>query len=351
MIYRRGEGAAMSKLQNRILVPMSVFDIIGSIGWAFSDTLIPRGSSCTYGAIGNKATCTTQGIMLSLGLCVPMYNCMLSLHYLVVIKHNMQGTVITRYECCMHACAVLPVLTGCIIAASADLINSYGMVCWLAERDVFGEMHDSNPTSNAIYLVLYFANMTFGLVIVVTIAFCMTNIYLIVRKQEEQLLRAHRFQSSRVEDTRNSYESRLTGAVLEAKKQATLYVGSFVLTFSFNLSLLVYVAVSGTLSSSGYPYAILILQGIFSPLQGFWNFLAYIRPKYNIINSQQQYRGKGMFRKLLITIFYKPEDNEESRNRNESSMSGSLELPSPTNRPLPIRTTTATALETIDTIV
>ena len=51
MIVRGGK-ARLSKMQNRLLLPMSVFDIIASTAIGFSTAPIPRGTSCTYGAIG-----------------------------------------------------------------------------------------------------------------------------------------------------------------------------------------------------------------------------------------------------------------------------------------------------------
>ncbi len=95
MVLRRGRDG-FAKFQNRLLLPMSVFDIIGSIGWAFSTTPIPRGSNCTYGALGNEATCVTQGFMITLGLAVPMYNAMLCIYYLLVVKYNIRDEVIVE---------------------------------------------------------------------------------------------------------------------------------------------------------------------------------------------------------------------------------------------------------------
>ena len=53
------------------------------------------------------------------------------------------------------------------------------------------------------------------------------------------------------------------------------------------------------------PFPIMLMQGIFSPLQGFWNFLAYIRPRFVIVSDQHD--DKNIFQRLFITIFKKPE--------------------------------------------
>ena len=128
MVIHRGR-VGIAKFQNRLLLPMSVFDIIGSIGWAFSTTPIPRGSNCSYGAVGNEATCVTQGFMITLGFIVPMYNAMLCIYYLLVVKYNVRDEVIAKYEPLMHLICICPALSATIVAATNDLFNNFISIC------------------------------------------------------------------------------------------------------------------------------------------------------------------------------------------------------------------------------
>ena len=53
------------------------------------------------------------------------------------------------------------------------------------------------------------------------------------------------------------------------------------------------------------PFPLLAIQGILLPLEGFWNFLAYFRPRYNIISKN--HKGKNAFQKFYLTIMSKPQ--------------------------------------------
>jgi hypothetical protein len=125
MISRGRVGLA--RLQNRLLVCMSIFDLLGSLGQALSTAPIPRGSNCAYGAIGNKGTCTAQGILVQLGLIVPCYNAMLSIYYLAVIKYNVSDETLVKYELPMHIMSIAPSLSVIIIACWKDYFNNYTM--------------------------------------------------------------------------------------------------------------------------------------------------------------------------------------------------------------------------------
>lgn len=126
LMISRGR-AGLARLQNRLLVCMSFFDILGSLAYAASTAPIPRGSSCAYGAIGNKASCTAQGILLQLGLIVPCYNAILCVYYLAVIKYNVSDEVLAKYEPLMHFTSIAPSVIIIIIASLKDYFNNYAM--------------------------------------------------------------------------------------------------------------------------------------------------------------------------------------------------------------------------------
>ena len=69
---------------HRLLLGMSVYDILESI-WNFASTwAIPEGTSGVWQARGTTATCTVQGFFLTLSVAVPIYNAFLSLYYVMV---------------------------------------------------------------------------------------------------------------------------------------------------------------------------------------------------------------------------------------------------------------------------
>ena len=298
---------------------MSVFDIIGSIGWAFSTTPIPRGSTCTYGAIGNEATCITQGFMISLGLIVPMYNAMLCIYYLLVVKYNVRDEVIAKYEPLMHFISICPALTGAIVAAANDLFNNFLTTCWIIERGTFGQHEKVYHGENAVLSALYGIGMLFAVLILLTIGYCMISIYKFVKGQQVKMS-TYQFQRPDTNDapsgnsrttTTSSRTSRLSKDVIDTKKQAFIYVGSFILTHTFSFICLVL-----NLFWAAVPFQLMLLSGITTPLQGFWNFLAYIRPRFN--NISRQHNEKSILRRLYITVFHKPEDPPPIQGRRRS---------------------------------
>ncbi len=296
MVFRRGT-AGLSRLQNRVLVPMSIFDIIGSIGFGFSSTLIPRGSNCTYGAIGNQSTCTLQGLMISLGLIVPFYNAVLCVYYLLVIKYNIRDHVIAKYERYMHIASILPPLVISAVAASASLFNNYALMCWLSEKHRYEINRDSIINADPLLSAITILVMILAISVVSVIIYCMVNLYKFVQEREVRM-NTYRFPRP---DTSNSNggrrSSNLSNVVDDTKKQAFLYVGSFFLTYFFTTIMVVF----DMFFDTPLPYPFMLLQGIFGPLQGFWNFVVFIRPRFNLVSRENQ--EKSYLQRLYITVF------------------------------------------------
>ena len=246
---------------------MSIFDIIGSIGWAFSTAPIPQGSNCAYGAIGNEATCATQGFMLTLGLIVPWYNAMLCIYYLLVVKYNVRDEVIARYEPLMHLISICPTLTVAIVAAANDLLNNFSSICcWVQHRDHYEPNHDHEPST--ILFAIYSASAISTALILLTIGYCMICLYTFVKNQQVKM-NTYQFQRPDNIDSssgntifrRRSDFSRLSNDVIDTKKQAFLYVGSFVLTYFFTNVCLVL-----DIIQIKAPYPVILMQGISAPL-------------------------------------------------------------------------------------
>ena len=173
----RGGRITLSKIQNHLLLPMSVLDVIQSTGLAFLTLPIPKGSLCTYGAIGNKITCTIQGFCLQLGFSVPSYNAMLCIYYLCTIKYNMMEEQLARYEPFMHAFAVIPSLAAAILAASFSLFNNLSVFCFVESSDRYLPKEVISHQSKKMIMVYYAVVGFLLLAVVVCICFCMISIF------------------------------------------------------------------------------------------------------------------------------------------------------------------------------
>ncbi len=330
--------AGLSTIKNRLLVAMSVFDIIGSVAWALSTTPIPRGSPCTYGAIGSTATCSIQGFMITIWATVPTYNAMLCIYFLQVIQNNVSDEILEGYERLMHLVAILPSTLTAVVAASSGLFNNYSCLCWLAAKDRYTKNHEEglepdNPTVlNFIFMIAYASTV----LVLFIIVYCMRGIYKFVRERESRM-NQYSFRPIQARNPSNAgntnRRSTLTDVVHDTFVQANLYVISFLSSFGFMIVLHICEAFF-TISA---PYPLMIVQGFLIPLQGCWNFLIYIRPRFKEVSRRNV--NKAFLWKLYFTIFYKPGANNHNsyttRNRGSNGISRTRLVTSVNPRPTP----------------
>ena len=280
--------------QNHLLLPLSLFDIIGSIGWGFSTLPIPKGSACTFMAFGNRATCITQGFMILLGHCTPMYNGALCVYYLLVVKFNVKDQVFVRYEPLIHAACILPPLFTAIVAMSNNLINNHAIACLIVDSNHYIPSSAKNNHENLTLSILYAGSLIIMVSLMIVIVYCMYTLYKFV-EDKDQTMSTYEFPAAR--------QKKKTSTVLhDTKIQAFLYVISFFLTY-IPSSILILIDV---FFQKNTPYPMNVIFAILSPLQGFWNCLAYIRPRLAIISKK--HKGKSVLSRLFITILYKPEE-------------------------------------------
>lgn len=118
---------------HRLLLAMSVYDILESF-WNFLSTWpIPAGTEGVFGASGTTQTCTAQGFFLTLSVAVPIYNAFLSLYYVLVVNFNMTDTTLKRrVEPGMHLIAFMWAFGTALTSAVMGLINNANLWCWIA---------------------------------------------------------------------------------------------------------------------------------------------------------------------------------------------------------------------------
>ena len=111
MILRRRK-VRLALFHNRLVLGMCLMDIVSSIGWGANVTMAPSYlRNRVYPAYGNEITCNIQGFFITLGLCVPFYNCCLCLYYMFYIRYEVKEDIFKKYEKYFHAIAVLPPLS------------------------------------------------------------------------------------------------------------------------------------------------------------------------------------------------------------------------------------------------
>jgi len=246
--YRR----KIAKPKNRFMLMMSVFDVLQSMAILVSTAAMPRGMGL-YGAMGNEATCTAQSILMGFGLAVPLYNSSLNLFYLLTIRYNMTTTRFSnKLEPLLHAFSVLVPLSSAATFAALGYANPSITTCLFPGKVV--------------------PRVAFTGVVIISFLFCvfsMGSICWSVLRQANRISR-HRYGTTQTN----------RGAILEKEdmvKQALSYSLAFLLTFLFpTIQTVILIGRPGVSSP-----VLDALSATFYPLQGFYNFVFYVRPGVN----------------------------------------------------------------------
>jgi hypothetical protein len=118
-VLTRGAANQPRPVYDSLMGAMAGFDIIYSICWILSSAPIWKydqygGPLGVYGAIGNYATCKAQGFFFQLGAGASLfYNVTLSVYYLLVIVYGMRETQVKKYRLYL---TVAPVLAALVMA-------------------------------------------------------------------------------------------------------------------------------------------------------------------------------------------------------------------------------------------
>ncbi|KAG7365291.1 hypothetical protein IV203_038494 [Nitzschia inconspicua] len=323
----------------RLLVGMSVFDVISTTTVIWSPFLAPSGYWWpSKHPFGNANTCRFAGTMVQLSLAnIYYYGCLGIYFFLTIRFHVRQETIASRVEPWMHLSAIslaaIPALVGAIIDFYG--VNEFFPGCWI---DDFPKGCAEDECLSPI-IAWVCAGLPFTLVIAVltvsnsTISWYVRRRYrlhvhsntgendngnstsrvfdlggssLFLGPSTEAIesnthptfnrtstKRSYSFSSRRGSKSMNestlSTPPNLSGSlhpvgqanwVRLVSSQASLYVGTFFLTYSWFFVLQVVESLDTDSRASFPTYPFMILQAFFTPMAGFWNALIFFRPKY-----------------------------------------------------------------------
>mmetsp|Transcript_3714 Transcript_3714/g.4224 ORF Transcript_3714/g.4224 Transcript_3714/m.4224 type:complete len:419 (+) Transcript_3714:58-1314(+) len=283
----------------RLLLGMSIVDILNSAALGLSFIPAPRDIPCSLG-YGTTATCTAQGFFMQLGLAVPGYMAMLSIYYLAIISFSIpEESIAKKIEPFMHAIALLPMLIAAIVGASESLFFSRAGHCWVQESQqcVDGDCREFT-LGDGRWLVIV---SSVWIVLMTSVIFICA--FSISCKMRKRAVATRRLLSQEVQG-----EVRIDGMVRESFRQAILYVVGFTLTYMWTgLSLI------SPADADGRKMVFHVLTALFLPLQGFWNFIIFIRPSFVALREEDKDLSFiGVLNKIIF------EDKEGERNPQSS---------------------------------
>ena len=162
-----------------------------------------------------------------------------------------------------------------VIGSALDMYRSSNLWCWVAGQYQVTRM-----------IFLY---GPVWLSFIVT-SFCMIKIYCEVRAQEAK---TKKYNSSVTSAGRSDLNQR-TDHSRRFANQAMFYVLSFWITWLFPTC----TRVSQFITGGSSPFVFIALFTIFIPLQGFFNVLVYLRPKY--LKFKKRHADKNMCQLILL---------------------------------------------------
>jgi len=238
---------------HRIMLMMSVFDVLQSMALVFSEIALPHESGI-YGAKGNARTCTAQGFFMVLGLAVPLYNSCLNIYYVLTIRYNVSSQQFAKFEPILHVISFLvPLSTAIILTANGNMVPRM-TVCY---------------PSGMLPLVIISVLVSFSILVCIISMICICWTVISQSATMKKYTNFERKGDSSARRSRIDYDKQKT------INQAALYLLAFISTYAIPILNGIY---SGGRAGVGTPYAMIILSSVFYPLQGVWNLLLYTRP-------------------------------------------------------------------------
>mmetsp|Transcript_9157 Transcript_9157/g.25765 ORF Transcript_9157/g.25765 Transcript_9157/m.25765 type:complete len:312 (-) Transcript_9157:70-1005(-) len=279
-------------------------------------------------ASGNDQTCLAQAFLVQFSLAAPVYNASLALCYVLIVKCGWNETKLKKLSLYLH---LAPLVLGLGTAIAGIPLNLYGnasFLCWISSQG-------GNPFWFQYRWAIYFGIILF---IAVFIVILMVMVYLSVRKSEKssskwqygsrsaptsQASSSRRSLASTISKTSNiskifssrslfgrsastsEVSSGLSSQQSKSRRvgvQGLFFSGAFILTWLFTISLQLMRLVHGTAVTARSTYMpIIILQILFLPLQGVFNFLVYMRPRYLQKRQERMQRNQAKTPAALAT--------------------------------------------------
>ncbi len=314
-------------VQQRIVLSMSIIDVIVSTTWFFSPFFVPKWSTDMYWTMGNQASCSAQGFIVQFSISSVVYNSALSLYYLLVIQFGWSEDRIRRLEPFIHIISISWGLSTATVALFLKLYNPANWDCWIApfppdctqsfrwesQSDVrLNKTCDRGDNASIYQWAFFFAPLWTAILFVTGI---MISVYRDVRSKELEMIRSREVKINLMlmKERQQSYGSgpESVGAMddevsstdrsgnldvdstvnsdmcmrytREVFQQSVLYVGAFYCTWFFpTLTRIVQLFQTSSNGEGNISPIIILLSGIFIPIQGLLNAAVYFRPRLKV---------------------------------------------------------------------
>lgn len=260
---------------DRLMLGLSISDILASTGWLLTPFLLPKDTSSRVWAIGNDASCTFLGFLTQLGFAAVIYNMFLSFYYLLTVRFGVKRQAFAvSYEMWFHVFAIVFAVGTATVGASIGAFSEVevGMGCWVNNWPE--GCYDDCLTEELGWL------FAAGPIVFTFLALIINNV--LVYRRVSSVFKA----STGVESER-SLRQRMQKK--EVAQQGLFYVACFAFCYwaaAVARGLEAYSdSVEEEESLEGGIYWILVIQAFTLPLQGFLNMFVYNRPNFSRVRA------------------------------------------------------------------
>jgi len=120
---------------DRIMLGLSITDIVISINYFLGTWLIPKGTigafGPVYGAVGNDATCKMSGFLGQYSVASTMYNASLAQYFLLTIYYSWRERDLEKVEKWFHIVPISFAIFTSTFALASDLYENVEWLCWI----------------------------------------------------------------------------------------------------------------------------------------------------------------------------------------------------------------------------
>lgn len=277
------------KIHKRIVFCMSAMDVIQSLALGFSTFPAPRDSHTIY-AYGNVVTCDIQGFIHHMGQSVMCYNSVLTLTFLLRIRFNMSEKKIrTRIEPFLHLISFVWPLATAVVALKMDLYNFGSNRCWIHPYPFDCTKDENIPCTRGQNAFLWRWVLFAGLSGIWMIWLPLSNIwiYCTVRRLEVRIGKRLITSSS---GTQSSSSRKIQ--VTTSEKTKTLGIQCILYSIIIYMTVLwPFIARIVEQKTGLEPFWLVITNQVFYPLQGFFNWIIFMRPQMMKLRRESPEKG------------------------------------------------------------
>ena len=290
----------LQRVYHRLLLVYSLVDVLCSLNFALSAIVVPSGTPGVWGAHGTVTTCQASGFVMQFSWALGVYATFICLYYVLVLRYNVRERTLARtVEPVVHTFAlVTPLILGILMLNQGIYNPTNAIIGWcfinVYPMDCLRRDEIACERGEDYYIWLLLNNTPFFLFFIVVAASSILT-YTKVRSLEE---RGSRWAFTRSRQSRHR--------VQETKMQAFLYIAAFALTYVFFGIGTLLGPSPPTREHRNFYFPVVALIKVFLPLQGLWNCLIYIRPRYTAL-VQRRGRDLSMWQ-ILGMIFNSTED-------------------------------------------